>query len=304
MVMGGSVVLSAAADLSAGVILALQASPQNPVEVLSRISGVRIFYAVLVLFVTYLLVRLSTAVLLSFGQRAARARFFFSILPPAVRFVLWLTAAYVILAIFAPSQQTLIAVIASVGIALGFGAQDLVKNLIGGLVILADRPYQLGDRVKIGDAYGEIDHIGLRSTKLTTPEDTRVTIPNSEVLNGMAWNANSGVPDCQVVTDLFLPHDADPCEALEIGYEAAYSSPYTLLSKPVLVLLQDRFLERPFLQVRIKAYVYDHRFEPRFQSDVTVRAKAEFLKRGMLQYLIAGGRLDGCTNGHKGEPDL
>ena len=46
-----------------------------------------------------------------------------------------------------------------------------------GLAILIGRPYQIGDRVKVGDAYGEIDHIGLWSTKLTTPDDTRVTIP-------------------------------------------------------------------------------------------------------------------------------
>ena len=98
----------------------------------------------------------------------------------------------------------------------------------------------------------------------------------------MAWNANSGVPDCQVVTDLFLPHDTDPGTAVEVATEAAYSSPYVLLSKPVVVLFQDRFSECPFVQLRVKAYVYDHRYEARFQSDVTVRAKAEFLKRGML----------------------
>ena len=172
--------------------------------------------------------------------------------------------------------------LASVGIALGLGAQDLVKNLIGGLVILIDRPYQLGDRVKIGDAYGEIDHIGLRSTKLTMPNDTRVTIPNSDILSGKAWNANSGVPDCQVVTDLFVPHDTNPTEVIEIGAEAAYSSPYILLSKPVVVLLQDHFQDGPYMTVRVKAYVYDHRFEPRLQSDITQRAKAEFLRRGML----------------------
>jgi hypothetical protein len=65
--------------------------------------------------------------------------------------------------------------VASIGIALGLGAQDLVRNVIGGIVVLADRPFQLGDRVRVGDAYGEIDHIGLRSTKLTTPDDTRGT---------------------------------------------------------------------------------------------------------------------------------
>jgi small-conductance mechanosensitive channel len=201
---------------------------------------------------------------------------------PILRITLWFAAIFISFDLLAPSRETFLAAISSVAIAVGLGAQDLVKNLVGGLVILVDRPYQLGDRVKIGDAYGEIDHIGLRSTKLTTPDDTRVTIPNANLLNGMAFNANSGVPDCQVVTDLLLPPQTDPDEALRIGYEAAYTSPYAYLAKPVLVLVADEFQQRPYLRLRVKAYVYDHRFEPRMQSDITARAKAEFLRRGML----------------------
>ncbi len=262
--------------------LALQDLSMNPIEILTKISARNVLYGVLVLVVTYLLVRVSQSLLETLSRRAPRARFFFKLLSPVFRFFLWITGTVIVLTIFAPSRETLLAVLASVGIALGLGAQDLVKNLIGGLVILIDRPYQLGDRVKIGDAYGEIDHIGLRSTKLTTPDDTRVTIPNSDILSGKAWNSNSGVPDCQVVTDLFVPHDTDPTEVIGIGAEAAYSSPYVLLSKPVVVLLQDHFQDGPYMTVRVKAYVYDHRFEPRLQSDITQRAKAEFLRRGML----------------------
>jgi MscS family membrane protein len=261
---------------------ALLLQPGSPVEILTRFNGRNILYAVVAVTATWLLVKLSAAFLEALSRRAPRARFFFKLLAPILRFALWLAAMMIVISIFSPSRDTLLAVLASVGIALGLGAQDLIKNIIGGLVILVDRPYQLGDRVKIGDAYGEIDHIGLRSTKLTTPEDTRITIPNSEILSGMAWNANSGVPDCQVVTDLYLPHDANPGEAQEIGYEAAYSSPYLLLAKPVVVLLQDKFDHAPYLAVRVKAYVYDHRFEPQLQSDITLRAKAEFLKRGMI----------------------
>ena len=259
----------------------MQVTPTtSPVSFLSGISPSKILYALLILVAAYLAIRFITATLEALSNHAARARFFFKMLIPVMRFVLWLMSIIIVIAIFAPSTNAMLAVLASVGIALGLGAQDLVKNIIGGLVILADRPYQLGDRVKIGDAYGEIDHIGLRSTKLTTPDDTRVTIPNSEILSGKAWNANSGVLDCQVVTDIFLPHDVDPSEALELGYESAYSSPYVLLSKPVVVLLQDRFDYVPYTMLRIKAYVYDHRFEPRFQSDITVRTKTELLKRG------------------------
>jgi len=263
--------------------LALQTDAESPVQVLTRFTLKSLFYAAIALAVTWLLVRVTSNLLETFSQKAPRARFFFKLMSPIFRFSLWLIAIVIVLSIFSPSRDTLIAVLASIGIALGLGAQDLVKNIIGGLVILVDRPYQLGDRVKIGDAYGEIDHIGLRSTKLTTPDDTRVTIPNSEILTGKAWNANSGVPDCQVVTDLFLPSETDPETALEIGYEAAFSSPFLLLSKPVVVLLQDHFQFQPYLMLRIKAYVYDHRFEPRLQSDITMRAKAEFLRRGLLE---------------------
>lgn len=262
----------------------------NPIEILTRFTGRNVFYALLVLAVVIVLARFSSRLLDALSAHAPRARFFFKLLAPLLRFALWLTGTLLVLSIFSPSRDTLLAVLASVGIALGLGAQDLVKNVIGGLVILTDRPYQLGDRVKIGDAYGEIDHIGLRSTKLTTPDDTRVTIPNSDILSGTAWNANSGVPDCQVVTDLLLPIDTDPTLAEEIGYEAAFSSPYLLLTKPVVVLLQDAFEQRPYLRLRVKAYVYDHRFEPRIQSDITRRAKAEFNRRGWLREWQGGRR--------------
>jgi MscS family membrane protein len=260
--------------------LLLQTLPD--VSFWQRLSVARVLYAILMLLGAWSLVRLSSAFLDALSQRVPRSRFFFKMLATLLRFGLWMVGALLMIAVFAPSRETMLAVIASVGIALGLGAQDLVKNLIGGLIILTDRPYQLGDRVKIGDAYGEIDHIGLRSTKLTTPDDTRVTIPNSDILTGQAWNANSGVPDCQVVTDLFLPIDTDPTVATEIGYEAAFSSPFILLAKPVVVLVQDGFEQTPFLRLRVKAYVYDHRFEPRLQSDITQRAKAEFIRRALF----------------------
>jgi MscS family membrane protein len=217
------------------------------------------------------------------SSRQPRTRFLVKLVEPAVRILLWFGALLFGVQILAPSQDVFLAALGSAAIAIGFGAQDLIKNLIGGLVILADRPYQLGDRVRIGEAYGEIDHIGLRSTKLTTPEDTRVTIPNADILSGKAFNANSGVPDCQVVIDVFLPPDTNPGVAREIGKQAAITSPYTYLAKPVAVLLIDSFTESPFLTLRVKAYVYDHRYEPWMQSDITHRCKQEFLRLGLLE---------------------
>jgi small-conductance mechanosensitive channel len=251
--------------------------------ILHQISWTRVLQAVLILLVTWVLIRWVSRSLDYMSARVPRARFFFMRLEPLLRIGLWFIALLLLFSLLAPSRETFLASIASLGLALGLGAQDLVKNVIGGLIILADRPYQLGDRVRIGEAYGEIDHIGLRSTKLTTPDDTRVTIPNSEILNRQVFNANSGVLDCQVVTDLYLPPDVNPAEAVRIGLEAAYSSPLLLSRKPVVVHFLDGFTEMPHVIVRIKAYVFDHRYENQMKTDITIRAKAEFLRRGWLQ---------------------
>jgi small-conductance mechanosensitive channel len=267
----------------------LQATP--PPNILDRLTLVNVLTAGTLLLFVWLLIRLIERFLDLLSSRASRARFFFKRLGPVIRITLWLVTALAIVNIFSGDDQTaFFAGIASIGIALGLGAQDLIKNVVGGLVVLTDRPYQLGDRVKIGDAYGEIDHIGLRSTKMTTPDDTRVTIPNADIMTSHVFNANSGVPDCQVVTDLFLPHDSDPDLAIRIGNEVAYTSPYILLSKPVAVLVADCYDQRPYLRLRVKAYVYDHRLEPRMQSDITTRAKKEFLRLGVLQWGREAGR--------------
>jgi MscS family membrane protein len=266
------------------VLPALALQIQAPdTSLLENVSLTRIGIGALVLAVTALLIRWLSRLLNLLTRHVPRARFLVKLIEPAMRILLWFMAMFIAFSLVAPSKETFIAAIASIGLALGLGAQDLIKNAIGGLVVLGDRPYQLGDRVRIGQAYGEIDLIGLRSTKLTTPDDTRVTIPNADILTSQVFNANSGVPDCQVVTDLFLPIDTDPELAVRIGYEAAACSPYLLARKPIVTLLSHGFDQRPHLRLRIKAYVHDHRYEPRMQSDVTARASKEFLRRGVLQ---------------------
>jgi hypothetical protein len=55
------------------------------------------------------------------------------------------------------------------------------------------------------------------------------------------------------------------------------------------------FDRRPYLRLRIKCYVYDHRFEPRIQSDITARASGEFLKRGIMQQWRTAPGNDGSS---------
>jgi small-conductance mechanosensitive channel len=264
-----------------GAVPGLWLQISEPRSLLEGFTPGNVLLAAVVLALTFVAIRWAARLLDFVGARAPRSRLYVKWLEPILRISLWFVAILACVRLVAPTPQTFLAALGAMGLAIGLGAQDLVKNLIGGLVILADRPFQLGDRVSIAGHYGEIDQIGLNSTKLTTPEDNRVTIPNSAVVSGQVANANAGVLDCQVVTDLYLPANVDAEAAVRIGTEAAYCSPYLFAKKPVVVLASEGFDQRPYLRLRIKAYVYDHRFEPRMQSDITLRARRELARRGL-----------------------
>jgi small-conductance mechanosensitive channel len=76
----------------------------------------------------------------------------------------------------------------AVAIGVGFGSQTLMNNFIGGLIMLAERPIRLGERITFGDFDGVVEEVGFRSTKLRTNDDHLVTIPNSTLVNDSIEN--------------------------------------------------------------------------------------------------------------------
>jgi small-conductance mechanosensitive channel len=116
-----------------------------------------------------------------------------------------------------------------------------------------------------------------------TPDDSLVSVPNAQVVDGQVANANAGELNCQVVTDLYLPGWVDEARAKRIAFEAAASSKYVYLNKPIVVLVKDEFKETFLTHLKVKAYVLDPRFEFAFQSDVTERARAGFRDAGLLR---------------------
>jgi small-conductance mechanosensitive channel len=71
----------------------------------------------------------------------------------------------------------------ALAIGVGFGSQALINNFIGGLIMLAERPVRLGERITFGNFDGIVEDVGFRCTKLRTQSDHLVTIPNSTLVN-------------------------------------------------------------------------------------------------------------------------
>jgi small-conductance mechanosensitive channel len=246
--------------------------------------GVKAFFSTLVLLATAYVIRFSVWLLNTLAAQNADQSLRYKRFIPVVRILTWAFAAYfVISVIIGLTGDQLIAASAAAGVAIGFAAQDILKNIFGGLVIIFDQPFQVGDKVSVGDTYGEVVSIGIRSTRIVTPDDNLVSVPNSQITDGQVSNANAGVPDCQVVTDLFLPIWADEAVAKRVAYEAAAASQLTYLGKPIAVLIKEVFEERLMLRVRVKAYVLEHQYEFAFQSEITQAARREYRRLGLLR---------------------
>jgi small conductance mechanosensitive channel len=74
------------------------------------------------------------------------------------------------------------------GIAVGFAAQDTLANVIAGIVIFLDRPFVVGDWVEVDGDYGRVSEITLRSTRIRTPRNTWVVIPNKHIVDVVLEN--------------------------------------------------------------------------------------------------------------------
>jgi len=114
-------------------------------------------------------------------------------LVPAVRKALRVTIA--IVAILLISETILGANVKSLllsagvgGIAIALAAKDTIANFFGSITIFTDRPFQMGEMVKIGEHIGPIEEVGFRSTRMRTTKGHLVTIPNSVIANSMVEN--------------------------------------------------------------------------------------------------------------------
>jgi small-conductance mechanosensitive channel len=259
--------------------------PTKPKDVLNAISFSKIFWTIILLLIGYYLIKLSIRILDLVSEKSVRLRITIKSVIPVVRIIIWTIIVFAIVkGIYNPPFETVIAVTASVGIAVGLAAQDLLKNVFGGVALLIDRPFQVGDKIETGSYYGEVIEIGLRATRIVTPDDSTVSVPNAELMNSSVSNSNSGELNCQVVAEIYLPIDVDTELVRKIAIEAAQVSRYVYLNKPIVAVFFNEIKERrSYLKLRLKAYVLDIRYEFNFKSDMTELTIRELLKTGIIK---------------------
>jgi small conductance mechanosensitive channel len=82
----------------------------------------------------------------------------------------------------------LVAVAGAVGLAFSLAIQDILKNFFSGVYLLLERPFRVGDTIKVKEQQGIVENIGVRTTVLRTPENVQVLVPNAVVFTEVVTN--------------------------------------------------------------------------------------------------------------------
>ena len=167
-----------------------------------------------------------------------------------------------------PTPSNLLALLAAAGLAIGFAFKDYLSCLLAGIVLLFERPYRVGDWVQIGDTFGEVTQIDLRTVSLRTSNDNHVLIPHATVWTAPISNATCGQHELLCETHFYLHPDHDGAAVCDALRQTALASPYLKPDRKIVVVAA----QRPYgLHYRVKAYPKDAREQFLFISDLTLR---------------------------------
>lgn len=132
---------------------------------------------------------------------------------------------------------SLTVLIGALGVGIGFGLQDIINNFVSGLVILFERPIQVGHRVEVGETAGRVARIGARSTTIVTNDNIALIIPNSEFISSRVVNWSLGGDQrVRFRVPFGVSYDSDPRQIERIALEVAAANKDVLQDFPPDVL--------------------------------------------------------------------
>ncbi|ERM60802.1 MULTISPECIES: mechanosensitive ion channel family protein [Vibrio] len=259
------------------------ANVENISKIASLVRWSGVFFSMIVIAAMWLLLKFINSLVTSFGSQFVQYRMLLQKLQSFTQFFIYVSTGLIVFMMsFRINDQILALIGGTLAVSVGFALKDLAASFIAGITVMIDRPFQVGDRVTFEGNYGDIITIGLRSVRMRTLNDDIITIPNNKFLNEVTTSGNYGALDMQVVIPFYVGMNEDITLARDLIQEAASSSRYIHLPKPVTVLVKQTITDNYLaIQLTCKAYVVDTAYEKLFETDITLRVMKEFRKHNI-----------------------
>ncbi len=114
------------------------------------------------------------------------------------------------------------------GLGVGFGLQDVVRNLAAGIILLTSRPVEVGDLIETSGVLGRVRSIGLRTSLLVSTDNIAVLVPNGELVSKAVTNWTHGDPRVRIRLPVSVAYGSDPERVIDVLSECARIDPLTL----------------------------------------------------------------------------
>ncbi|MGA1822136.1 MAG: mechanosensitive ion channel domain-containing protein [Thermoplasmatota archaeon] len=266
-----------------GLYLALFLSFTNS-QLIDHVAIRRVLYFFLTIFFTWSFAHLIALALeprfREPGKRRGHAGKAIGRLAKALIFVLGGLAGMLVLGL---DPLTIATSLGLIGFALAFGLQDTVANFAAGIMISIDRPFVIGDRIRIHwegqETWGDVRDISLRSTWIKTPEGEMIVVPNNLIATSQVWNYTRESPKLALHFEVGISYDSDWKFAERIILDLLKKHPMVLSNPPPYILMKD--FSDSAMELTVWFWIPEARDKRVMESDIRKRIKDAFDANGI-----------------------
>ena len=200
-------------------------------------------------------------------------------------FIIYTVAIIIALDLLGINVVPFIAGAGIAGVAIGFAAKDTLSNLIAGILLILDRPFEVGDRIEVWSApagsatWGDVIDIGLRATKIKTTDNIVIIIPNNEIMLRDIINYTIISEKIRVRINIGIAYDADLRKAKNVIVQVAQATEWVADDPPPKVVVRNFGESAVGLQLRV--WIHDARQRMNTISHITDKVKEAFDQEGI-----------------------
>jgi potassium-dependent mechanosensitive channel len=165
-------------------------------------------------------------------------------------------------------------VLGALSVGIGLGMQNIVNNFVSGIILIFEKPFRIGDYIELADKKGKVQDIGIRSSKMLTPQGSEVIVPNGDLLSGrlVNWTLSNDYLKTEL---LFKVHiDSDIQAVSKVLEEEIKKSASLVKNLPPEIMINTILLDA--VEMKVLVWITDIYSEANFKSDLYKRLLPRF----------------------------
>ena len=186
-------------------------------------------------------------------KTSRKAKYSSSIL--LVRLTIWIIGFLIAIAASGVPLDKITIIIGALGVGIGFGLQNIVNNVVSGIVMVFEKPIQVGDLVEVGGKTGTVRAMGIRASKILTLEGSEVIIPNGDILSDNLINWTLSNTHKRISLEVGVAYGTD-IEKVKSIFKSIIDSNKDVIKIPAPLILLDSFGDSS-VNFRILCWVSD-----------------------------------------------